>query len=311
MRKWIALSMVVLMLIMCFAGCGGETAVADGTNVIDVFAGVDITKGYYTGLLESAKDGSGHYWDNDMKVDLDKISYDKSNADVKKFLKDINIYIVEDIDHKLHNGDVITIGLEYSKAQAEELGISLLAETKQVTVDWLKEVYRDSSEVDMQKVKAICDGADPVQCALNTSDAAWYANQSNHTYTSSQRTYFEYEADGNGDKYIAWVLVLVTLTHEYDYEGEHCQDTTNTLVRLELDKSDTNFDYRLNEGVYDKKDVYDSRYLSVERFQKEHEDYAVDYGWHVYSLSRDGELAYLEGSNEEAGYIELEEFIMN
>lgn len=310
MKRWIAISMAVLLLV-CFAGCGGEATVADGTNVIDVFAGVDITKGYYTGLLESAKDGSGHYWDNDMKVDLDKINYDKSNADVKKFLKDINIYIVEDIDHKLHNGDVITIGLEYSKAQAEELGISLLAETKQVTVDWLKEVYRDAAEVDMQKVKAIYDEADPVQCALNTSNAAWYVNQFNHSYTSSTRTFFEYEEDGNGEKYIAWVLVLVTLKHDYDYEGKHLQDTTNTLVRFELDKSETNFDYRSNEDGYNKKDVYNSRYLSVERFQEEYEDYAVDYGWHVYSLSRDGELAYLEGSNEEAGYMELEEFIMN
>lgn len=313
MKRIIAFSLVLVLLSLCFSGCGGEKEkVADGINVIDVFAGVDLTKGIYTSTMDSVRDGSGHYWVKPLQINLDNVDYDRSNADMKEFLKSIDFYWVEnnEMRDKLKNGDTITIGLEYSKSDAEALGITLFEETKTITVDWLKEVYRDSSEVDMERLKAIYEDAEPVQCAVRSTADDW-SDMENYSYTTSERTFFEYEKDGNGNRYIACLLVLVTINHEYDYEGVHEQYTTHTLVRVELDKSDANFDYFQNEAGYDESERLKNRYRSIEDFRQESDEYAVAYGWHAYVLSQNGELSYLEDSDDESGYAELEEFHMN
>lgn len=328
----ITLCLTLVMLILCFTGCGGskdhkdtqtqaqvqkpateeQKPVADGINVIDVFAGVDLTKGIYTSTMDSVRDGSGHYWVEPLQMNLDNIDYDRSNADMKAFLQSIDFYWVEsnEMGNKLKNGDTITIGLEYSKSDAEALGITLFEETKTIAVDWLKEVYRDASEVDMERVKAIYEDAEPVQCAVGSTADNW-SDMENYSFTTSERTFFEYEEDGNGNRYISCLLVLVTVNHEYDYEGEHEQFTTNTLVRVELDKSDANFDYLQNEAGYEEDERLKNRYRSIEDFCPESDEYAVAYGWHAYTLSQNGELAYLEDGDDESSYVELEEFHMN
>lgn len=308
MKKGSILVLALLLLVTCFFGCSeGNEPIADGKNVIDVFAGVDISDGYYTGDIYNARDGSGHYWIQKMDIDLNKVNYDKSNADIKDFLKDIDVYLVEDVDENLRNGDVITLGLEYSKSQAEELGISLLSETKQVTVDWLKPVYREASQVDAEKVRAIYEQADPVQRALNCFNwYTWYGEQPDYSHTTSEKTYLEYAADGNGDPYVAWLLALVRVDFEYEDGGEYVQGFDWALVKLELDGSDANFDYLQSEKGYQKNEMFQNRHMSVLTFQSDYmdgEDVLV--AENRYQLTPSGELVYLNEGDEA---FELEPF---
>ena len=290
MKRIIAFSLALVILALCLSGCGGEKElVADGIHVIDVFAGVDVTDGYYT-VRDYTLDGCGLYWDPDLDVNINEVEYDKSNSDVKEFLKDIEVYYVEEgqQDYKLKNGDTITLGLEYSKSEAEALGITLLEETKTFTVDWLREVYRDASEVTQEDLDEIFTYVDPVAAMEHSMDTEWYFSDDatqgpdhyeNFSYSTDCRTFYEYRPDGNGEMYIYYLHVLVHYHHEADwYEdnefSQHVVEDTYGLYCVQMDKSGD--PYVWSEGV-NERNIHERRWIEMDH-DGDMEDYRVDDG---------------------------------
>lgn len=257
MKRIIAFFLALVMLALCFSGCGGEKElVADGKTVIDVFAGVNLEECIPDDDQWDFKlDGSGMFWSQDLNILTNDVDYDKSNSDVKEFLKDIDVYWVEkdEMKYKLRNGDVITLGLEYSKSEAEALGITVLEETKQYTVDWLIEVYRDSSELDQAKLQEMVQNM--IDRRLSKDDVTYFSSGEadwveNYTHTADAKVFCEYGPDGNGERYIRYVLVMVTVQMEYDAETdveteegmvyEHRSEEKKTLYLIPVGKTDEN-----------------------------------------------------------------------
>lgn len=253
MKKWIVLALSLVLLMMCFNGCGGEKElVADGKTVIDVFAGLNLEE-CIPDDEDFKLDGSGMFWSHDLNILTNNVDYDKSNSDVKEFLKDIDVYWVEEdeMKYKLRNGDVITLGLEYSKSEAEALGITVLEETKQYTVDWLIEVYRDSAELDQTELQEMTQNM--IDRRLSRDDVYYFSSgeadwAENYTHTADARVFCQYAPDGNGERYIHFVLVMVTVRMEYDTatgaeteDGavyEHCSEEKKTLYLISVAKAD-------------------------------------------------------------------------
>lgn len=253
MKRIIAFSLVLVLLSFCFSGCGGEKElVANGKTVIDVFAGMNLEE-CIPDDWDDKLDGSGTFWSHDLNILTNDVDYDRSNSDVKEFLKDIDVYWVEhdEMQYKLRNGDVITLGLEYSKSQAETLGITVLEGTKQYTVDWLIEVYRDSSELDQAKLQEMAQNM--IDRRLSKDDVTYFSSGEadwveNYTHTADARVFCEYWPDGNGERYIRYVLVMVTVQMEYDAETdveteegmvyEHRFEEKKTLYLIPVGKTD-------------------------------------------------------------------------
>lgn len=255
MKRIIAFSLALVILALCLSGCGGEKElVADGKTVIDVFAGLNLEECIPDDDQWAYKlDGSGMLWSHDFDILTNNVDYDKSNSDVKEFLKDIDVYWVEhdEMQDKLRNGDVITLGLEYSKSEAEALGITVLEETKQYTVDWLIEVYRDSAELDQAKLKETAQNM--IDRRLSEDDVTYYSSGEadwveNYTHTADARVFCEYGPDGNGERYIRYVLVMVTVRMEFDEDTgvetedgavyEHRSEEKKTLYLIPDAKAD-------------------------------------------------------------------------
>lgn len=274
MKKMITLCLTLVMLILCFTGCGGskdhkdtqtqaqvqkpateeQKPVADGINVIDVFAGLNLEECIPDDdQWDNKLDGSGMFWSHDLNILTNNVDYDKSNSDVKEFLKDIDVYWVEhdEMQYKLRNGDVITLGLEYSKSEAEALGITVLEETKQYTVDWLIEVYRDSVELDLAKLQEMAKNM--IDRRLSEDDVTYFSSGEadwveNYTHTADARVFCEYGHDGNGERYIRYVLVMVKVQMEYDAETdvetedgmvyEHHSEEKKTLYLIPVAKAE-------------------------------------------------------------------------
>ena len=257
MKKRYRVICALLVLSLCLSGCSvlkdllpdGGVLNFDGKTVIDVFAGLEITYGseYWRDIC---MDGSGDITSDGIKLNLDKIDYDKSNADVKEFLKDIDFYWVEEeeMDDKLRNGDTITIALEYSKSDAEALNIRLLEESKEFTVSGLIEVYRDPSEISEDTLWEAYNAAAPVNNLIRAMDIDYYLTgegtdyYQNYTYYTNQRTFFEYSTDGNGEPYIKYFHILVEFHSEFDYyeDGEfdeHNGQHYYQLYSIRLDRS--------------------------------------------------------------------------
>lgn len=255
MKKIITLCLTLVVLVLCFSGCGGEKElVADGKTVIDVFAGVNLEECIpEIDHWDYKLNGSGNFWSHDLDIITNNVEYDRANSDVKEFLKDIKVYWVEkeEMKNKLRNGDVITLGLEYSKSEAEALGITVLEETKQYTVDWLVEVYRDSSELDQAKLQEMAQNM--IDRRLSRDDVYYFSSGEadwvkNYAHTADARVFCEYGPDGNGESYIRYVLVMVTVKMEYDAETgvetedgmvyEHHSEEKKTLYLIPVVKAD-------------------------------------------------------------------------
>ena len=254
MKKRYRIICVLLVLSLLLSGCSmlkdllpdGGVLNFDGKTVIDVFAGLEITYGSEH-WRDICLDGSGDIMSDGIKLNLDKIDYDKSNADVKDFLKDIDFYWVEEeeMDGKLRNGDTITIALEYSKSDAEALNIRLLEESKEFTVSGLIEVYRDPSEISEDTLWEAYNAAAPLDGLMAEADIDWYLyddSYHNFTYYTNQRTFFEYWTDGSGEPYIKYFLILMEFHSEFDYyeDGEfkeHNGQHYYQLYIIQLDRS--------------------------------------------------------------------------
>lgn len=340
MKKSIAICSAMIFLILCFTGCSGskdheetqaqaqmqttpatedQKLVADGIHVIDVFAGVDVTDGYYS-VREYTLDGCGLYTDYDLDVNINEVEYDKSNSDVKEFLKDIDVYFVEydELDYKLRNGDVITLGLEYSKSTAEALGITLLEETKTYTVDWLREVYRDASEVTQADLGEIFTYVDPVAAMEHSMGTEWYSTDDatqgpdhyeNFTYTTDCRTFYEYRPDGNGEMYIHYLHVLVHYHHEADWYSDnefsqHVVEDSYGLYSVQMDKSGD--PYVWSEGV-NERNIHETSWCVMD-YDGNIGDYRVDESGAL--IPPDQVMISPSGSGVYANVV-IEEFDMN
>lgn len=178
MKRFVTLCLALVMLTLCFSGCGGKTQ-------IDFFAALDDPHFY------GVADGSGYFT---YSKKLENIEYDKTNLDIEKFLKSVKISVSEN-DSMLHNGDTITVTLSYSKSEAEELGIELKETSRTYTAEGLPEVWRSQEDVD--KVAAMAQ--------VDESLADWYITNYPHEIDGY---YWNYDLDNSGEPFISAVVVL-------------------------------------------------------------------------------------------------------
>ena len=126
MKKAVSLLLAVILSIACLSGCGIQNAGNAVSTEIDYFKAV-----YNIKFYGDDENKHGHIW---YQKAISKIEYDKTNADIKEFLSDVEV-VHGDNDYSLELGDEITLTLSYSPSKAKELGIIFKETSKTYTVD--------------------------------------------------------------------------------------------------------------------------------------------------------------------------------
>ena len=179
----------------------------DGKVALDVFAGLTVE-------FTPAINGCGKAWKFDY--DYNKVDYDKSNADLKAFLQQIEFY--SDCERTdLRNGDTITVNVTWSKSTADSLGVKLLEESKQIPVTGLYDVYRTAAEVSVDLPEF-----EEVMAKLEAQINHYMLDYEART-TVEYRYFCFYENDSNGDSYVRGIAITAVV-HAVHMDSEYESD---------------------------------------------------------------------------------------
>ncbi|MBE6960166.1 MAG: hypothetical protein E7448_05545 [Ruminococcaceae bacterium] len=230
MRHCFSLMLVLVFLLACLNACATPPAPSHTdpsssvptTNLteIDFFSCVS-TVSY------RAVSGSGYLG---FSKKISNLDYDKTNGDLTDFLESVKLNVEMDVENEhLHNGDVVTVSLEYSHSAAEALGITFTQVSKSYTVSGLVEALREYNQ----------EAYDQLYPELERAVATAYAEECNPTMVQA---YWLYGYDNCGDPYIAGMTALFTYTSggftEYDLRVVPMYTESQNLMENILKKVD-------------------------------------------------------------------------
>lgn len=196
MKQHLSLMLALVLLVACLTAC--STPPANTKQEIDFFSCVTV-------VGNRAISGSGYFG---YDKNISNLDYDKTNQELTDFLKSVKLKMDMDVENEhLHNGDVVTLSLEYSHSTAEALGITFTQVSKTYTVSGLTEAPREPSQADY----------DQLYPKLEDAVARSYAEECNPTLAQA---YWLYGYDNCGDPHVAGMAALLTYTSggftEYD-----------------------------------------------------------------------------------------------
>lgn len=238
MRKTSLILAILLFFVFCLSACGdaSKDSSPDSTKSqinsqeIDFFSCVQLCG------VNGEVDGSGSFY---YEADISKLNYDKTNSDLKDFLKSIKCS-TDCESGKLHNGDVVTVTLSYSHSEAEALGITLKETSKTYTKSGLVQVLRTPTQ----------DVYDQLYPELDDAVARSYAEENNPTIVT---TYWLYAYDNCGDPYIVGLAALFTYDSygytEYDIQLVHMNMNNLNLMDRILANHEFWLEYECQSGI--------------------------------------------------------------
>lgn len=219
----------LMMALACCVGlcaCAGDNSTnsgvpAESTESADNRVALDVFNGL-TVKVNPAINGFGK--SIKLEYDYSKVDYDKTNADIKEFLKGITFYTEE--HSNLRNGDAFVVYATWSKSTADALGIKLLQESKEYTVEGLYDVYRSTAElpVSIAELDDIMEEMDEYIAYSFECEGV-----SKGYYDTSYRYFAIFENDSAGTPYISQIYVTAVATRE-NYMGEEGNDLTMKFV---------------------------------------------------------------------------------
>ena len=193
----------------------GATEPTDNRVALDVFSGL-------TAKVNPTINGFGKSLK--LEYDYSKVDYDKTNADIKEFLEGITFYTEE--YSNLRNGDTVTVYATWSKSTADALGVKLLNESKEYTVEGLYDVYRSTAElpVSLAELDDIMEEMDEYIAYAFEGEGV-----SKGYYDTSYRYFAIFENDSANTPYISQIYVTAVSVCE-NYMGEEGNDLTMKFV---------------------------------------------------------------------------------
>ena len=257
MKKLLSVLVALILLMTCLTACAANegptdtkpagskptdtqpsastpaptTEPKDNLVEIDFFAGV-------IGASYRAVSGSGYLG---FHTDVSEIDYDKTNSDLRDFLKSVKLIVeMETENEKLHNGDVITITLEYSHSTAEALGITFKEVSKTYTASGFLEPLRTPTQ----------EAFDLLYPELEHAVETSYFEEANPTL---QTAYWIYAYDNCGDPYVAGMAALFSYISggftEYDLRLVHMHIDGQNLMEDILNEREFWLEYENQSGI--------------------------------------------------------------